>query len=68
MFSKLKIFSAISLIIGMFAVLLLGTTSYSVINAISNNGNFKRVLVASDNNDQMRDAVYNISEIGRAHV
>ena len=63
MFSKLKIYSAISLIIGMFAVLLLGTTSYSVINAIANNGNFKRVLVASDNNDQMRDAVYNVSAV-----
>ena len=63
MFSKLKIYSAISLIIGMFAVLLLGTTSYSVFNAISNNNNFKRVLVASDNNDQMRDAVYNISAV-----
>lgn len=63
MFSKLKIYSAISLIIGMFAVLLLGTTSYSVINAVSNNGNFKRMLVASDNNDQMRDAVYNISAV-----
>ncbi|SNY67698.1 methyl-accepting chemotaxis protein [Enterobacter sp. CC120223-11] len=63
MFSKLKIYSAISLVIGSFALLLLGTTSYSVINAIGNNGNFKRVLVASDNNDQMRDAVYNISGV-----
>ena len=61
MLTKLKIYSAISLIIGMFAVILFGVTAHSVYDAVSNNTNFKRIVVASENNDQMRDAAYNIS-------
>jgi methyl-accepting chemotaxis protein I, serine sensor receptor len=61
MFNKLKIYTAISLIIGLFAITLFGVTAFSVSNSMSNNGNFKRILVASENNNQMRDAAYNIS-------
>lgn len=63
MLTKLKIYSAISLIIGLFAMMLFGVTAYSVYDAVSNNNNFKRIVVASDNNDQMRDAAYNISAV-----
>ncbi|UKJ19831.1 methyl-accepting chemotaxis protein [Enterobacter mori] len=63
MLTKLKIYSAISLIIGMFAAMLFGVTAYSVYDAVSNNNNFKRIVVASENNDQMRDAAYNISAV-----
>ena len=63
MLTKLKIYSAISLIIGLFAVMLFGATAYSVYDAVSNNNNFKRIVVASENNDQMRDAAYNISAV-----
>lgn len=63
MLTKLKIYSAISLIIGLFAVILFGVTAYSVYDAVSNNNNFKRIVVASENNDQMRDAAYNISAV-----
>jgi len=63
MLTKLKIYSAISLIIGLFAVMLFGVTAYSVYDAVSNNNNFKRIVVASENNDQMRDAAYNISAV-----
>jgi methyl-accepting chemotaxis protein len=63
MLTKLKIFSAISLIIGLFAVMLFGVTAYSVYDTVSNNTNFKRIVVASENNDQMRDAAYNISAV-----
>lgn len=52
-----------SLIIGLFAVILFGVTAYSVYDAVSNNNNFKRIVVASENNDQMRDAAYNISAV-----
>ncbi|EPF0313283.1 methyl-accepting chemotaxis protein [Enterobacter cancerogenus] len=63
MLTKLKIYSAMSLIIGLFAVILFGVTAYSVYDAVSNNNNFKRIVVASENNDQMRDAAYNISAV-----
>ncbi|KLG02975.1 chemotaxis protein [Enterobacter cloacae subsp. cloacae] len=63
MLTKLKIYSAISLIIGLFAVMLFGVTAYSVYDAVSNNNNFKRIVVAADNNDEMRDAAYNISAV-----
>ncbi|EPF6109850.1 methyl-accepting chemotaxis protein [Enterobacter cloacae] len=63
MLTKLKIYSAISLIISLFAVILFGVTAYSVYDAVSNNNNFKRIVVASENNDQMRDAAYNISAV-----
>lgn len=63
MLTKLKIYSAISLIIGLFAIMLFGVTAYSVYDAVSNNTNFKRIVVASENNDQMRDAAYNISAV-----
>jgi methyl-accepting chemotaxis protein len=61
MFSKLKIYTAISLIIGGFALALLATSGYAIYNSVSNNKNFKRVLVAGDNNSQIRDAAYNIN-------
>lgn len=63
MLNKLKIYSAISLIIGAFAAMLFGVTAWSVYNAISNNGNFKRIVIAADNTDHMRDAAYNISAV-----
>ncbi|MFB4719174.1 methyl-accepting chemotaxis protein [Enterobacter chuandaensis] len=63
MLTKLKIYSAMSLIIGLFTVILFGVTAYSVYDAVSNNNNFKRIVVASENNDQMRDAAYNISAV-----
>ncbi|MGF6101157.1 methyl-accepting chemotaxis protein [Enterobacter sp. A4] len=63
MLAKLKIYSTVTLIIGLFAVMLFGFTAYSVFNAISKNENFKRIVVASENNDQMRDAAYNISAV-----
>ncbi|MCK7414561.1 methyl-accepting chemotaxis protein [Enterobacter cloacae] len=63
MLTKLKIYSAISLIIGLFAMMLFGVTAYSVYDAVSNNNNFKRIVVAADNNDEMRDAAYNISAV-----
>ena len=63
MLTKLKIYSAISLIIGLFAVMLFGITVYSVYDAVANNNNFKRIVVAADNNDEMRDAAYNISAV-----
>ncbi|EMN5545680.1 Tar ligand binding domain-containing protein [Enterobacter cloacae] len=63
MLAKLKIYSTVTLIIGLFAVILLGVTAYAVFNAVSSNQNFKRIVVASENNDQMRDAAYNISAV-----
>jgi len=63
MLAKLKIYSTVTLIIGLFAVMLFGVTAYSVFNAVSSNQNFKRIVVASENNDQMRDAAYNISAV-----
>ncbi|MEO3322193.1 methyl-accepting chemotaxis protein [Enterobacter cloacae] len=63
MLTKLKIYSAVSLIIGLFAVMLFGVTAYSVYDTVSNNNNFKRLVVAAENNDQMRDAAYNISAV-----
>lgn len=63
MLTKLKIYSAVSLIIGLFAIMLFGVTAYSIYNTVANNSNFKRLVVASENNDQMRDAAYNISAV-----
>ncbi|MCK7338330.1 methyl-accepting chemotaxis protein [Enterobacter cloacae] len=63
MLAKLKIYSTVTLIIGLFAVMLFGVTAYAVFNAVSSNQNFKRIVVASENNDQMRDAAYNISAV-----
>ncbi|RAU36977.1 methyl-accepting chemotaxis protein [Enterobacter sp. ECC-175] len=63
MLKKLKIYTAVSLIIGLFAALLFGTTAYSVYDAVNNNNNFKRMALAAENNDQMRDAAYNISAV-----
>ncbi|QFQ09818.1 methyl-accepting chemotaxis protein [Enterobacter sichuanensis] len=63
MLAKLKIYSTVTLIIGLFAVMLFGVTAYAVFNAVSSNQNFKRIVVAAENNDQMRDAAYNISAV-----
>ncbi|TCZ24248.1 methyl-accepting chemotaxis protein [Pantoea agglomerans] len=63
MLKKINIYTGISAIIFMFTLLLLALTSYSVFNSLGTNTNFKHILVASDNNDQMRDAAYNISAV-----
>lgn len=63
MLAKLKIYSTVTLIIGLFAVMLFGVTAYAVFNAVSSNQNFKRIVVAAENSDQMRDAAYNISAV-----
>ncbi|HDS9360490.1 TPA: Tar ligand binding domain-containing protein [Enterobacter chengduensis] len=63
MLKKLKIYTAVSLIIGLFAALLFGITAYSVYDAVNNNNNFKRMALTAENNDQMRDAAYNISAV-----
>ncbi len=61
MFKNLKIQSAISLIIGLFALVLLLMTVFSVYNSMDNNKNFKRIVVSSVNDRSLRDAAYNIS-------
>ncbi|CAH0209367.1 Methyl-accepting chemotaxis protein I [Erwinia aphidicola] len=61
MLKNLKIQSAISLIIGLFALVLLLTTVFSVYNSMDNNKNFKRIVVSSVNDRSLRDAAYNIS-------
>lgn len=61
MLKKLRIYSAISLIIGLFAAILFATVIFSLYDSYSNNVNFKRIVVSSDNNTRMRDAAYNIS-------
>jgi methyl-accepting chemotaxis protein len=61
MFKNLKIYTAISLVIGSFAFALLVTSAYSIYNSTSNNKNFNRILVAGENNIQLRDAAYNIN-------
>ena len=63
MLAKLNIYSTVTLIIGLFAVMLFGVTAYAVFNAVSSNQNFKRIVVAAENSDQMRDAAYNISAV-----
>jgi len=63
MLKKIKIYTGISAIIFMFTLSLLALTCYSVFNSLGTNANFKRILVASDNNEQMRDAAYNISAV-----
>ncbi len=61
MFNKLKIYNAISLIIGFFAILLFVTIGYTLFNIKDDNQNFKRMVISSVNNNQMRDAAYNIT-------
>ncbi|MBS0882986.1 Tar ligand binding domain-containing protein [Pantoea sp. JGM49] len=61
MFNKIKIYTAVSLIIVMFAVVLFSTVTFSLFNAYSNNENFNKIQIASYSNNQMRDAAYNIS-------
>ncbi|MEI2626627.1 methyl-accepting chemotaxis protein [Erwinia aphidicola] len=61
MLKNLKIQSAISLIIGLFALVLLLMTVFSVYNSMDNNKNFKRIVVSSVNDRSLRDAAYNIS-------
>lgn len=61
MLNKLKIYTAISLIIGLFAIMLFSTITVALFNSKSNNDNFNRIIVASDNNNLMRGAAYNIS-------
>ncbi len=61
MLKNLKIQSAISLIIGLFALVLLLTTVFSVYNATGNNKNLQRIVVSSVNDRSLRDAAYNIS-------
>lgn len=61
MLNKLKIYTAISLIIGLFAMMLFSAITIALFNSKSNNDNFNRIIVASDNNNLMRGAAYNIS-------
>ena len=61
MFNKIRIYTAVSLIVVMFAVVLFSTVTFSLFNAYSNNENFNKIQVASYSNNQMRDAAYNIS-------
>ncbi|MFJ5159109.1 methyl-accepting chemotaxis protein [Pantoea sp. NPDC088449] len=61
MFNNLKIYTRLSLVIGVFAMTLMGVTAFTTYNTYINNLNFKRILVAATNSDQMRDAAYNIS-------
>ncbi|UVC29971.1 methyl-accepting chemotaxis protein [Pantoea sp. SOD02] len=61
MLKKLKIHSAISLIISLFAAILFATVIFSLYDSYSNNVNFKRIVVSSENNARVRDAAYNIS-------
>ncbi|ORM70439.1 methyl-accepting chemotaxis protein [Pantoea rwandensis] len=61
MLNKLKIYTAISMIIVLFAVVLFSTISFSVFNSWANNENFKKTQISSYSNNQMRDAAYNIS-------
>lgn len=63
MFRKLNINTTVSLIIGMFAVMLFSAVGFSIYNSKANNDNFKRIIIASDNNNQMRSAAYNISSV-----
>ena len=61
MLNKLKIYTAISMIIVLFAVVLFSTITFSVFNSWANNENFKKTQISSYSNNQMRDAAYNIS-------
>ncbi|KGT89690.1 methyl-accepting chemotaxis protein [Enterobacter cancerogenus] len=61
MFNKIKIYTAVSLIVLLFAVVLFSTVTFSLFNAYSNNENFNKIQIASYSNNQMRDAAYNIS-------
>lgn len=61
MFNKLNIHTAISIIIGLFTLVLISSASFSVFNSYSGNENFKKVQNSSYSNNQMRDAAYNIS-------
>jgi methyl-accepting chemotaxis protein I, serine sensor receptor len=61
MLNKLKIYTAISMIIVLFAAVLFSTISFSVFNSWANNENFKKTQISSYSNNQMRDAAYNIS-------
>lgn len=63
MLKKINIYTGVSTIIFMFTLILLALTSFAVYNSLGTNTNFKRILVASDNNDQMSDAAYNISAV-----
>ncbi len=61
MLNKLKIYTAISMIIVLFAVVLFSTITFSVFNSWATNENFKKTQISSYSNNQMRDAAYNIS-------
>lgn len=61
MFNKIRIYTAVSLIVVLFAVVLFSTVTFSLFNAYSNNENFNKIQIASYSNNQMRDAAYNIS-------
>lgn len=61
MFTKLKIYTGITIIIGCFSLTLLATTGYSVFNTMANNRNFNRIIIAGENNNEIRDAAYNIN-------
>jgi len=63
MLNKLKIYTVISLIIGMISCMLFGVTAFSVYNSVTINKNFKRVVDVNDSNAYMTNAAYNINSV-----
>lgn len=61
MLNKIRIYNAISLAIAFFAIISFATVIFSLYVSYSNNVNFKRTSVSTENNILMRDAAYNIS-------
>ena len=58
MLNKLKIYTVISLIIGMISCMLFGVTAFSVYNSVTINKNFKRVVDVNDSNAYMTNAAW----------
>lgn len=67
MFKKLKISTALSIVIAVFALFLMLITAFSVLHAIANKDNFNRAIVVSKNIEVMSDAIFNLNS-GLAHV
>lgn len=67
MFRNLKINTTVSLIIGLFAITLLLTTSFFAVNGFVTNNHLNRIVAAAGSDRHVRDAAYNISA-AVAHV
>ncbi|WP_343553704.1 methyl-accepting chemotaxis protein [Pantoea sp.] len=61
MLKKIKIYSAINIIIVLFASILFAAVIFSLYDSHANNDNFKRLVISADNNIRVRDAAYDIS-------